>query len=188
VGGGSESSLNHLPHSDDHISVNCPNCGSALRVVEGKDHLICDACRSIHFPEPNDDGVRVLGEWSNQFCPVCRTPLVHAAHSRQPLLYCESCRGMLLAMDDFLRLVETLRARHKAPPFPPRPVDPADLKRSARCPKCGDRMDTHIYGGPGNIVIDNCAACRLNWLDYQELARITAGADAQLNEDAWAGL
>ena len=33
-------------------------------------------------------------------------------------------------------------------------------------------MDTHIYGGPGNIVIDNCPACRLNWLDFPELARI----------------
>jgi len=49
-------------------------------------------------------------------------------------------------------------------------------------------MDTHIYGGPGNIVIDNCPECRLNWLDHQELARITTAADAQLNQDAWAGL
>jgi Zn-finger nucleic acid-binding protein len=33
-------------------------------------------------------------------------------------------------------------------------------------------MDTHYYAGPGNIVIDDCSGCRLNWLDYGELARI----------------
>ena len=46
------------------------------------------------------------------------------------------------------------------------------MASSATCPQCGARMATHIYGGPGNLVIDNCAACRLNWLDYHELARI----------------
>ena len=165
--------------------MNCSNCGSALRVVEGKDHLVCDSCRSLHFPEPNDDGVRVLGEWSAQCCPVCRTPLVHAAHSRERLLYCESCRGMLLPMDNFVALVETLRARRKGPAFPPRPVDAAGPERAVNCPRCGASMDTHIYGGPGNIVIDNCPECRLNWLDHQELARITSAADAELNPGAW---
>ena len=34
-------------------------------------------------------------------------------------------------------------------------------------------MDTHFYGGPaGNVVIDDCAACELNWLDKVELTRI----------------
>lgn len=168
--------------------VNCANCGSALRVVEGKDHLACDSCRSLHFPEPNDDGVRVLGEWSAHCCPVCRTPLVHGAHTRERLLYCESCRGMLLPMENFLTLVDTLRASRKGSAFPSRPVEPADLERAAICPQCGSRMHTHIYGGPGNIVIDNCPACRLNWLDHQELARITSAEDANLNPDAWMGL
>lgn len=182
------SPLNHPPRPADHTIVNCPNCGNALDVVEGKDHLACGSCKTLHFPEPNDDGVRVLGEPSHQCCPVCRTPLVHAAHSRQPLLYCETCRGMLLDIDNFLVLVETLRARHVGPAYPPHPVNSADLERSVACPQCGAHMDTHIYGGPGNIVIDNCPECRLNWLDHQELARITAAADAQLNADAWAGL
>jgi Zn-finger nucleic acid-binding protein len=34
-------------------------------------------------------------------------------------------------------------------------------------------MDTHYYAGPGNIVIDDCSFCHLNWLDYGELQRIT---------------
>ena len=37
-------------------------------------------------------------------------------------------------------------------------------------------MDTHPYGGPGNIVIDNCAGCELNWLDYGELQRVGRAA------------
>ena len=152
--------------------MNCANCGSALRIVEGKDHLACDCCRSLYFPEPNDDGVRILGELSSQCCPVCRTPLMLAALSGERLLYCQTCRGMLLPMETFVELVETLRARHHGPPSPPRPIDAADLERPASCPQCGARMDTHIYGGPGNIVIDNCPACRLNWLDFPELARI----------------
>jgi Zn-finger nucleic acid-binding protein len=33
-------------------------------------------------------------------------------------------------------------------------------------------MDVHPYGGPGNIVIDNCPHCRLNWLDSGEFFRV----------------
>jgi hypothetical protein len=33
-------------------------------------------------------------------------------------------------------------------------------------------MDTHPYGGPGNVIIDNCERCELNWLDYGELAKV----------------
>ena len=125
--------INHPRRPADQNSVNCANCGSALRFVEGKDHMISASCRSLHFPEPNDDGVHVLGEPSDQRCPVCRTPLVHAAHSCQPLLYCQTCRVMLLNMDNFLTLAETLRARNKSPAFPFRPVEAADLQRAARC-------------------------------------------------------
>ena len=33
-------------------------------------------------------------------------------------------------------------------------------------------MDTHPYYGPGNIVIDNCPACHIIWLDAAELKAI----------------
>ena len=40
-------------------------------------------------------------------------------------------------------------------------------------------MSTHVYGGPGNIVIDTCVNCQLIWLDYLELRRVldTSGRD-----------
>jgi Zn-finger nucleic acid-binding protein len=37
-------------------------------------------------------------------------------------------------------------------------------------------MDTHFYGGPGNIIIDDCDRCSLNWLDAGELMRIALAA------------
>jgi Zn-finger nucleic acid-binding protein len=33
-------------------------------------------------------------------------------------------------------------------------------------------MTTHPYYGPGNVVIDNCPACAVIWLDHGELTAI----------------
>jgi Zn-finger nucleic acid-binding protein len=38
-------------------------------------------------------------------------------------------------------------------------------------------METHSYCGPGNVVIDSCEPCSLNWLDHGELARIAQAPD-----------
>jgi len=27
-------------------------------------------------------------------------------------------------------------------------------------------MDTHFYSGAGNVIIESCDACELNWLDH----------------------
>jgi Zn-finger nucleic acid-binding protein len=34
------------------------------------------------------------------------------------------------------------------------------------------RLETHPYYGPGNVVIDSCAACDVIWLDFGELKQI----------------
>ena len=43
------------------------------------------------------------------------------------------------------------------------------------------------YGGPGNVIIDTCEHCSLNWLDYGELQRIVRAPDEryviQIDED-----
>jgi Zn-finger nucleic acid-binding protein len=48
-------------------------------------------------------------------------------------------------------------------------------------------MDTHPYGGPGNVIMDTCEHCSLNWLDYGELQRIVRAPDEryviQIDED-----
>ena len=45
------------------------------------------------------------------------------------------------------------------------------------CPYCTDPMNNHPYMGPGNIVIDTCSGCQVNWLDKGELQRAVMAPD-----------
>jgi Zn-finger nucleic acid-binding protein len=148
-----------------------------MRLEPDKDCLTCDYCHRLHFPEANDDGVRVLAEPSGEMCPVCALPLVHAALAGERIRYCTECRGMLIPMSTFVVLIEELRARRSGAVIP-RPPDPAGLDRDLRCPACRRPMDTHFYAGPGNVIIDACSPCCLNWLDHGELKRIVLAPDA----------
>lgn len=38
-------------------------------------------------------------------------------------------------------------------------------------------MDTHFYGGPDNVVIDDCPRCSLDWLDAGQPMRIVHAPD-----------
>jgi Zn-finger nucleic acid-binding protein len=38
-------------------------------------------------------------------------------------------------------------------------------------------MLAHPYGGPGNLTIDTCERCGVNWLDPGELRRIAMAPD-----------
>jgi Zn-finger nucleic acid-binding protein len=160
--------------------MNCPNCGAAMRLEEDKEYLSCDYCKNIFFPEKNDDGVRVLVEPSPLPCPVCAVPLVHAAIEGWRMLYCTRCRGLLVNMDIFLELIRALHCGSGGSGAIPHPPDPGKLKRHLSCPKCHHLMETHYYAGPGNVIIDDCEACSLNWLDYGELRRIVRAEDETL--------
>jgi Zn-finger nucleic acid-binding protein len=157
--------------------VNCPDCGAVLRLEEGKDYLTCNYCRNMHFPELNDDGVRVLGEEAEQFCPICRIPLLHASVEGMRMLSCGQCRGILLNMNVFVDAVDALRVNLGRTSPIKQTISPKDLERVVRCPRCHARMDTHLYGGPGRIIIDSCSDCRLIWLDFGELRRVVHGPD-----------
>ena len=130
----------------------------------------------------------MLGEGSGERCPVCGVPLVRGAIEQQQFLYCKRCRGMLVPMGGFMTLVEHLRTLGREPaPRSPRPTV-AELRRQLRCPLCHEVMDTHPYAGPGNIVIDNCPRCTVNWLDHTELTRIATARDESPNPEAWKAL
>ena len=150
-----------------------------MRLDEHDDHFTCEFCGRLHFPEPNPDGVRVLGKPAGCRCPVCADELVHAAAGGARVLYCAACRGLLIPAEAFLFVVQALRGGGRYAPMPPRPLAPGELERRIVCPRCHERMDTHPYAGAGNIVIDNCARCRLNWLDSGELHRVVTAADPQ---------
>jgi Zn-finger nucleic acid-binding protein len=156
--------------------MNCPSCGAPMRLKPDEDSFKCDYCESVYFPEKGDDGVRVLGEVSDQLCPVCKFPLIHAALAQVRILYCSGCRGMLVPMQVFQLLVDELRAQQAGAIVPPA-ADRKELLRVIDCPHCHQHMNTHFYAGPGNIIIDSCEHCLLSWLDRGELTRVVHAPD-----------
>jgi Zn-finger nucleic acid-binding protein len=164
--------------------MNCPDCGAPMRLEENKDYLSCDYCRSMYFPDTTDEGVRVLGELAEQHCPICDVPLVHAAVSGQRLLYCTRCRGMLLSVTVFTQLLDDLRAQSGHSAAIAHPLVEKDFERRIRCPQCHQQMENHLYGGPGNIVIDTCERCCFHWLDHGEMQRAAHGPDHYYRDDS----
>lgn len=158
------------------MDVTCPTCGAAMRLNPDQQSFECEFCGTFRQPRPNADGVRV-GTESTLACPLCEVPLNEAEIGRQAVLYCRTCGGVLAGMGDFLPLIAALRAEREPSAALPRPIDPEALDRRVRCPKCRAWMHTHPYGGPGAIVIDNCASCAVNWLDRGEISRVAVAPD-----------
>ena len=128
--------------------MQCASCGGPVRLEPGKEYLVCDYCKNIYAPRPDDRGVRVLDEPAGLSCPVCALSLVHAAIGGQRIGYCGRCRGILTRMDTFATLVQDLRTHPGAEVETLRPPDWNDLKRRINCPHCGQRMDTHFTAAP----------------------------------------
>jgi Zn-finger nucleic acid-binding protein len=152
--------------------MNCENCGAPMGLATDHAHFICSYCGSIRIPKANDDGIRILGEMSNLTCPVCLVPLVTAAIDDNRVLHCAKCKGILVDQPIFAFIVQYTELFGEERETPPRQLNREELKRPLSCPQCGRDMDTHIYGGSGNVVIDTCNTCHLIWLDYGELRRV----------------
>jgi Zn-finger nucleic acid-binding protein len=103
--------------------------------------------------------------------------LVHAILGAHQILYCTRCRGSLIPAPVFVLVLRDLRAERPDTSAIPHPPDPQELHRRIPCPQCHRAMDAHYYAGPGNIVIDDCASCDLNWLDAGELMAIVRAPD-----------
>ncbi len=162
--------------------MNCPCCGASIHLEDGAASATCEYCKAVYLPEKNDEGVRVFDQPSELSCPICRASLLlPATLARQRILYCSRCRGSLIPMTVFVVLIAALRARRgDAVEIAPSP-DPHHLDRVVLCPQCGRRMDTHYYAGGGNVVIDDCSRCELNWLDAGELIAIAHAPDHSLD-------
>jgi len=157
-----------------------------MRVTENDTSVCCKYCRGVYTPPQNDEGVRLLGETSKLACPVCAVPLEQAALGEHRILSCTRCHGMLVPMDDFISLAEELRTggRSGAGAIQPAP-DRKGLERHINCPQCHQPMDTHFYEGPGNIIIDDCSRCRVNWLDQGELMRVVRAPNHWYADDKY---
>jgi Zn-finger nucleic acid-binding protein len=162
--------------------MNCPSCGAPLSLEGDQESLTCDYCKSIYLPDQDDEGVRLLGEADGASCPICAVPLMHATLGRQRIRTCTHCRGMLIPMGNFLALIEELKAGHTSHGVPHAPGR-KELDRRIEGAQCHQHMDTHYYGGPGNVVIDDCSHCFLNWLDHGELMRIVEAPDRSYGEE-----
>jgi Zn-finger nucleic acid-binding protein len=146
-----------------------------MRLTPGQASLVCDYCKGIYFPDPDDSGVRILDLAEGVSCPICAIPLMNAVLLGLGIRYCQRCRGTLVAMGRLEALIDALRsAKNTGAALPA--SDRAELTRKIRCPQCQRPMETHFYYGGGNVVIDDCENCSLDWLDYGELKRIAATA------------
>lgn len=143
-----------------------------MKLLLDRQQFYCEYCTSIFFPEENQDGVRILDEASQTQCPVCKIPLVYGYVNQAQTLYCRKCMGMLIDQDTFLLVINFLRAKSTLSPIIPPPVNLGEMEREINCPDCGQLMSTHLYGGPGNLVVDNCIYCNLLWLDNAEFSRV----------------
>jgi Zn-finger nucleic acid-binding protein len=153
-----------------------------MRLESGEESLTCPYCGNVVFPERNDDGVRVLSAPTHELCPVCYLGLVDASFAGARLRYCTRCHGMLIDMDIFADLVQTLRRNHDGGGVIPQPPDRTELQHRLTCPHCRRAMETHFYAGPGNVILSDCEPCSLDWIDHGKLMRIAHAPDAMHEE------
>ena len=149
--------------------MNCRNCGAALVPVSGQAYFHCLHCKSFDFPTTIGDGVAVIGELTELPCPICHAHLKSAAIEGHSISYCSTCRGFLTTNAEFSEILVRRRSHVADQPAVPRTIDPGELMRKVACPKCRKTMDSHPYGGGGNVVIDTCVRCQLIWFDAGEL-------------------
>jgi Zn-finger nucleic acid-binding protein len=154
--------------------MNCPNCGAPMKLFRERDYYHCEHCQSYHFPNRDQDGLRILGKNPEGIpCPHCQEVLNLITFDDFFQGYqCATCLGLLFNRTTFREAIDYHRSRTKSPPEPFSQYHPDELDRVTYCPICREQMDTFQYNGPGNIVIDTCHTCDLIWLDYGELKKV----------------
>ena len=157
------------------LPSNCPNCGAAMELAASGRCLRCPYCRTYYFHQAIEaEGIRIVGHLQDApACPLCGIKVAHAVIDREyPIDFCTKCRGLLMPRETFAHVTNTRRAWATTPPAEPVPLNRKELKRELLCPKCHRKFETYPHPGPGTVVIDNCTACDLVWLDYGELQQI----------------
>jgi len=164
------------------LVTNCVNCGAPLRMDRERGILVCDHCGNQQELPATLDYVDLESPTAS-LCPLCSTPLSTSRLDGYSLLCCARCFGMLIAMDCFAEVIDAVRTRENwsVQTVRTRDQDPSD--RIIACPLCGKPMLAHIYDGPGNVVIDSCEGCQMNWLDPGELRRIALAPDESVRHD-----
>ena len=152
--------------------MNCKQCGAPMDVERDRDFFHCDYCGSYEFPDPNKDGVKLLGDISPYPCPTCKKPLVAASIENVRIFSCPTCRGNLIKQSKMLPILRQAPALDTISEDQPHHPNRSELQKKVICPVCQETMDAYPYGGPGNIIIQGCSRCELIWLDFGELSKI----------------
>ena len=151
-----------------------------MRIIRDKGLLICDHCGHQQESPAIAEELEVLSP-STHKCPVCATPLSEGRLHGHGVLSCGQCSGLLIEMNRFGSLIDAVRA-YDVGSFrttTPRRQQPGE--RTLQCPLCAKPLLSHTYAGPGNVVIDSCERCLVNWLDQGELRRIALAPDRRAN-------
>lgn len=156
------------------VTIACQKCGGTAEVVAGQQYYNCVYCDSlIQLVEISEDRILPTGITLDCCCPACDQLLQTGLIEKRRALFCGSCFGILIRHADFAGIIQERQARRAGQePAEPRPIDPESLKRQVQCPSCSQRMETHPYYGPGNIVVDTCSECGYLWLDHGEISRV----------------
>ena len=152
-----------------------------MEKIQEADGRSTERCNSFNCPEnPRNKSIPPeMGPPTGEMCPVCSLPLVHAVIANVLVQCCTECRGMLIPMQVFLHITETLEFPEEVEPVEPWPGS-SDPERKILCPRCHTRFDTHPYRGNGHTIVDSCIVCNLIWLDRGELIEITRTPDARV--------
>jgi len=162
---------------DNPQVAKCDNCGAPLLIDRDRSLLICDHCGSQQEAPAAIEHVELLSEASS-LCPACSIPLSTSRLEGHPLLCCARCFGMLIDMNRFADVINAVRANEERAFRIALPRRHNRTDRFINCPACGHQMLGHLYGGPGNVFIDSCERCQVNWLDPGELRRIAIAPDS----------
>jgi Zn-finger nucleic acid-binding protein len=149
----------------------CRKCGAPREVDPSRLVFVCHHCGAEELA-PEGQRLFRLGPQANLACPVCGGVIHDAFVAGYPARVCGVCYGSLLRMDLLVSISDAVRLT-KGPPLeslPPRTQQPDD--RTILCPLGTHQMMSHIYGGPGNVVVDTCEVCHVVWLDPGELLRM----------------
>jgi len=149
--------------------MKCHRCASALEAAGDTRH--CALCGWWNFHDRDKD-IAVIGEPVGASCPVCDGPLLSAQIEEETVAQCATCGGFMAELESFQIIVARRRAQPTGGEITTKPFHAAELERAVSCPCCGQRMDTHPYGGGGNVVVNTCERCTLIWLDAGKLALI----------------
>jgi Zn-finger nucleic acid-binding protein len=166
------------PFAHNPSVPNCDNCGAPARIDRERGLIVCDHCGTQQELPALFEHLELLSE-TRLLCPLCTSPLFDGRLEDLPVQVCARCFGMLISMDLFTTIIDVVRAREdgRVRAVLPRKQNPGD--REIDCPVCRNPMLNHVYAGPGNIVIDTCERCFLNWLDPGELRRIVVAPDTR---------